>query len=329
MLYLESRDTRSDFNLALEEYLFTHLPKHESALMLWQNRRAVIVGKYQNTEEEVNRDYLLQHQIQVTRRLSGGGAVYHDLGNINYTFITESGSVPYEEMSHFCIPLLRALERVGVKAELNGRNDVTVHGRKISGCAQYSQKGRIMHHGTILYNSDLEMMEKALHSSPIKLASKGVQSVRSRVCNISEQMAHPLSIEEFWPVLRDTMTEGQTVETWTLHKADFDAVERLRQERYASWAWNWGRSPASTLKKERRVEGCGLVQALLELDQGRIRSCQFKGDFFGAGPSQELLEALQDCPLEREALEKVLAPVDVGACIHHLRREDLIDLLVQ
>lgn len=329
MIYLESRDTRSDFNLALEQYLFDHTPHGESCFMLWQNRSAVIVGKYQNTEEEVNGDYVRRHGIQVTRRLSGGGAVYHDLGNLNYTFLTDGGVDGNMEFGRFCTPLIRALESVGVKAELNGRNDVTVEGRKISGSAQYRRGGRVMHHGTILYESDLSVLQKALHVSPVKLASKGVASVQSRVTNVREHMAQPLELEEFWAVLRRKMVEGQSVKRRTLQPEELEEVEQLRRNRYATWEWNWGISPESTLRKVHRIEGCGTVQIYLDMELGRIKECQFRGDFFGDDSTLKLSQALNGCRLEEEELRQALEQVDVESCVYRLTNEQLVELLIQ
>ena len=153
-------------------------------MMLWQNDNAVIIGKYQNTLAEINQPYVEAHKIKVVRRLSGGGAVYHDLGNLNYTYITDAGELGTLNMRVFCEPIVKALAEFGVTAEINGRNDMTIHGKKFSGNAQYIRHGRVMHHGTLLYNSDLSAVSKALQVDPEKIRAKGMESVRSRVTNI-------------------------------------------------------------------------------------------------------------------------------------------------
>lgn len=328
MIYLESRDTRSDFNLALEQYVFENMPVNQSYFMLWQNSPAVIVGKYQNTIEEINAAYVREHNIRVTRRLSGGGAVYHDLGNINYTYIVDGTLEGNMNMAMFCNPLIKTLRELGIKAELTGRNDVTINGQKISGNAQYSRKGRIMHHGTILFDSDLSVLQKVLNVSKDKIQSKGIKSVRSRVTNIREHMTDPVSLEKFWNILRQHMCEGN-VEHYRWSQKDMEKVEEIRKNRYALWEWNWGNSPACSIRKERRVEGCGTLQVYLNINRGRIDNCHFCGDFFGEGPSEELYTALKGCALEYYEIERALADVDINQCFYHLPKEKLIEILVE
>lgn len=329
MIYLESYDTRSDFNLALEQYVFDRMPREESYFMLWQNSPSIIIGKYQNTLEEINAAYVRERGIRVTRRLSGGGAVYHDLGNINYTYIVDGSIDSQMNMAAFCEPLIRTLRSFGIQAELSGRNDITIEGKKFSGNAQYSREGRIMHHGTIMYDSDLSVLQEALKVSDDKIVSKGIKSVKSRVTNIREHMGQPVSLEEFWQILRKNMCMDGQVKSYEWSPADFQAVEVLRRDRYSTWEWNWGNSPSCTVKKQRRIEGCGSLQVYLEIQHGRLESCQFYGDFFGEGPSKELLMALQGCPLEYEALKYALASVDIRQCFYHLSKEQLIEILIQ
>lgn len=329
MVYLESHGTKSDYNLALEQYVFDRMPKGESYLMLWQNRPAVIIGKYQNALEELHAGYVREHGIQVTRRLSGGGAVYHDLGNINYTWIVDGTPGSSMNLSEFCRPLLETLQGLGIRAELTGRNDITIDGKKISGNAQYSRDGRIMHHGTILYDSDLSVLKEALRVSPDKIVSKGIKSVQSRVANIRDYMEHPVSVQEFREILRERMCAGKEVKTYSWTGADLEETEKIRAERYGTWEWNWGSSPSCTIRKERRIEGCGSIQVYLDIQKGRIGNCEFYGDFFGQGPSDRLLQALKGCPLSKDALEQALAPVDVGQCFYHLSKEQLLEILLQ
>ncbi len=329
MVYLESHETGSDFNLALEQYVFDRMPRGESYLMLWQNRPAVIIGKYQNALEELHTGYVRKHGIQVTRRLSGGGAVYHDLGSINYTYIVDGTLDGSMDLAAFCRPLLETLQGLGIHAELTGRNDISIEGKKVSGNAQYSREGRIMHHGTILYDSDLSMLNEVLRVPADKIVSKGIKSVRSRVANIREYLECPLSVQEFWSILRERMCGGRAKKTYDWTRTDLEEVDKIRRERYGTWEWNWGNSPACTIRKERRIEGCGGIQVYLDIQNGRISDCEFYGDFFGEGPSKEFLQALEGCPLSFDGLEQALLPVDVSQCFYHLSREQLIELLLQ
>lgn len=319
------RDSRE--NLALEQYLFDTLPEGESCFLLWQNSPSVIVGRYQNTMEEVNGQFLREKEIPVVRRMSGGGAVYHDLGNLNYTFVVPGAMGAELELELFCRPLLDALKRMGVQAGLSGRNDLVVQGKKFSGSAQYSRGGRTLHHGTLLFDSDLETLAQALNPTWEKVASKGISSVRSRVANLKDYMPYPVALEEFRAQLWMDITSSFGGREMTLEPEMMDAVHRLRRERYDQWEWNWGRSPDSTLRREKRFEGCGTLQALLQLEQGRIEQCHFYGDFFGEGPSPELLAALKHCPAEPAALSRALEKVDVGRCFLGLDRAGLVELL--
>ena len=195
--YINLTTTDPAFNLAAEQYVFENLPKDRSYFMLWQNDNAVIIGKYQNTLAEINLPYVEQHNIRVVRRLSGGGAVFHDLGNLNYSFISDTGSSENLNLRLFCEPVVRALAELGVHAEINGRNDMTVDGKKFSGNAQYLRGGRVLHHGTILYNSDHSVIGEALHVDQSKIAAKGIPSVRSRVTNLLPYFPKGTTLSDF------------------------------------------------------------------------------------------------------------------------------------
>ena len=329
MIYLESPDTRSDFNLALEQYIFDKMPRTESYFMLWQNSPAVIIGKYQNTWEEINAAYVKSHGIRVTRRLSGGGAVYHDLGNINYTFIVDGTIDSKMNFAVFCEPLIRTLKNFGIEAQLDGRNDITIAGKKFSGNAQYSRERRIMHHGTIMYNSDLQVLQEALRVSEDKIISKGIKSVRSRVTNIRTHMEDPVSTEVFFQMLKQNMCADKSMEKYEWNETDLQEIEKIRRSRYGTWEWNWGHSPASTVRKERRVEGCGSIQVHLDIQEGKIADCRFFGDFFGEGASGELIDAIRGCILDYDILVKALEPINVGRCFYHLSGKQLAEILAQ
>ena len=179
--YLDLMTTDPSYNLAMEQYVFDCLPRDRMYFMLWQNDNAIIVGKYQNTIAEINEEAVRERGILVVRRLSGGGAVYHDMGNLNFTFITDVGESNALDLKLFCEPVVRTLATLGVKAEVNGRNDITIDGKKFSGNSQYIRQGRVMHHGTIMFDSDLSVVSEALRVAPTKIQTKGIRSVRSRV----------------------------------------------------------------------------------------------------------------------------------------------------
>ena len=327
MRYIRSDSTDPAANLALEQYVFDSLDRSHAYFMLWQNDNAIIVGKHQNTVGEINPAYVEEHGIRVVRRLSGGGAVYHDLGNLNFTFIVDSteGGIDF---SSFCRPVVAALKSLGVNAEISGRNDMTIDGKKFSGNAQYSKHGRVMHHGTLMYDSDLSVLAGALNVPKDKIESKGIKSVKSRVTNIRPHMRNNLALEDFWEALRQYIFLENQCETYTLTEADEAAVEKLRSERYSRWEWNFGASPAYSLLKQRRVEGCGKIEVYLDVaKQGVINGIAFRGDYFGNGDATDIAKVLQGVRIEPAALALALEPLDIGHYFNNLDAESLISIL--
>jgi len=327
--YLNLMTTDPTHNLAVEEYVFDRLPRDRMYFMLWQNQNAVIIGKHQNTLAEINESYVRENGIQVVRRLSGGGAVYHDLGNLNFTFIADADQTEQINFKLFCQPVLRALEAIGVKGERNGRNDLTINGQKFSGNAQYVKDGRVMHHGTLLFCSDLEKIGKALQVDPEKIAAKGIKSVRSRVTNITNHMPQSVTLEWFRELLLEQILNEMPGEEYILSPQDLAAISRLKAERYDTWEWNYGTSPACTLRKKRRVEGCGTVEIFLDADKGRITSVFFRGDYFSLQAPEELAEKLVGCRCDTAEFERALAGTDVSRYIMGLTTPMLLQILTQ
>ena len=324
--FLDLTTTDPAFNLAAEEYVFEKLPRDAMYVMLWQNDNAIIVGKHQNTLAQINEAFVREKGIKVVRRLSGGGAVYHDMGNLNYTIIADgNGELNF---GRFCGIVLDALARVGVKGELNGRNDMTIDGRKFSGNAQYAKQGRVMHHGTILFDSDSSVLAGALQVDEEKIKAKGVKSVRSRVTNVRPHLPKDMPLKQFKKVLLGSILTQFPGEEYIFTPADVAEIEKLSL-RYRDWEWNYGKSPACDLVRKKRVEGCGTVEAYLTLEQGRIRQLQFRGDFFSARDPEALAQRLAGLPLEREALEAALLSEDVGSFFMGLDAAALLEILCE
>jgi lipoate---protein ligase len=326
MVYLRSSSTDPYFNLALEQYVFDALPKNKSYFMLWQNDNTIVVGKHQNTAGEINAAFVKESGIHVVRRLSGGGAVYHDMGNVNYTFVMDAGASNELDISAFCQPVVDALSSLGIKTEISGRNDITIDGKKFSGNSQYIRDGRIMHHGTIMYNSNLDTVEKALCVSEDKIISKGVSSVRSRVTNIAEHMEKIIPTEEFIVKIRDSILGGD-YEQYELTVKDLGAVKKLRDEKYSTWEWNYERSPHYTVRKERRIEGVGKIVLDMKVENGVLTGFDSFGDFFGDGPA-EAASALCGVRMSETELLKRLESVDVDSCWHKLTAKQLVELIL-
>lgn len=325
--YLDLMTTDPSYNLAMEQYVFDCLPRDRMYFMLWQNDNAIIVGKYQNTIAEINEEAVRERGIRVVRRLSGGGAVYHDMGNLNFTFITDVGESNALDLKLFCEPVVRTLATLGVKAEVNGRNDITIDGKKFSGNSQYIRQGRVMHHGTIMFDSDLSVVSEALRVDPTKIQTKGIRSVRSRVTNVAEHLPEKVTLPEFRRILLENILKENPGEAYPLTQDDLAAVEKLRAERYATWDWNYGFSPVCTMLRRRRVDGCGLIEAYITVEHGKIAALTFKGDFFSASEPDELAAHFVGCTPNRAGYEKALGDVDVSRYFAGLQKDELIDIL--
>ena len=327
MKYIDWKETDPQINLAFEEYVFNQMDQDESYFLLWQNDNAVIVGKHQNTIEEINQEYIRENDIKVVRRLSGGGAVYHDLGNLNFTFIVNDRGREQFDFQTFTRPLVEALKTLGVNAEFNSRNDIAIDGKKFSGNSQYAKRGRILHHGTILFNSNLATIQSALKVKKDKIESKGIKSVKSRVTNITDYLDETYTMEDFKAALLKAMFANDNLEKITLSNEEIQAIERLKTEKYATWDWNYGKSPQYNLRKERKCD-FGLITVLLQVEKGEIKDLHFYGDYFGNGDIQELEALFVGVKPSEAALSKVLINTDLADYINGLDAKTLIDLIL-
>lgn len=327
MRYIDSPSHDAYFNMALEEYVFESLPREESYFMLWQNDNTIVVGKYQNTLEEINSDYVRTHDISVVRRLSGGGAMYQDMGNLNFTFVVDQSGEKKLDFATFTRPVVHALGQIGVQAQAGDRNDILIDGKKFSGNSQYNKKGRTMHHGTLLFDSDLTVIQNALNVKPDKIESKGIKSVRSRVTNIADALQAPITLSAFKQILLKYMFSDGMLTPYELTEADMRAVQKLRDEKYVAWAWNYGKSPAYTLRREHRFPFGG-VTVLLDVKDGVIQSVGFAGDFFGNGEIAHIESALSGAQMREDALKAALADVDVDYYISGMDADMLTEFIL-
>jgi lipoate---protein ligase len=326
MILIQWPDTDAYFNLAAEEYVFSQLDRRQEYLLLWQNCNAIVVGVHQNTYEEINPEFVEQKNIQVVRRLTGGGAVYHDLGNLNFTFVVDADGKGFN-FQLLALPVVQTLNRLGVAAEFNGRNDLTIDGLKISGNAEMMKGDRLLHHGTLLFNSNLETLSAALKVKGDKIESKGIKSVRSRVTNIQDHLPG-LSISAFKELLVEEINgSNRQITEYVFTDADRAAIAKLREEKYGTWNWNYGRSPDYNVKKERRFSAGGL-SLYLTVHQGIIQSCRIFGDFFGEGDLIEIEQRLVGAEMREQAVSTALADVTVPDYIHGLSREEFIKMVV-
>ncbi len=325
--YLDLASTNPSRNLAIEQHVFDALPRDRAYFMLWQNDNAIIIGKHQNTLAEINEPYVRAHGIRVVRRLSGGGAVYHDLGNLNFTFIMDAGDTARLDFRLFCLPVVRTLEQFGVRAEINGRNDITIDGKKFSGNSQYLREGRVMHHGTILFDSDLNVVSDALRVDESKIRSKGVKSVRSRVTNVRPFLPAGCTLADFRAALLQNVSREASCSEYVLTSEDESAIGALCARRYATYDWNYGASPECTLLRRARVEGCGLVEAYFTVEHGTIVRLEFHGDFFSIDEPELLAARFIGLRPEAEQFGAALRGVDVSRFFVGMTNESFLALL--
>ena len=322
VLYLETGSQDPAFNLAFEEYVLTR--RREGAyLLLWQNDNTIVIGQNQNAEAEINRAFVEEHGIHVVRRTTGGGAVYHDLGNLNYSFITDLGNAEQLTMERFTQPIVEALKALGLDAEASGRNDILVEGRKISGTAQRVTRDRILHHGTLLFDADPSMVAGALNVDPEKFRSKSAKSVRSRIGNIRDFLKEDMDLPAFWDYLK-TALAGSGLEQTTLTPEELAEVKALKAGKYDTWEWNFGRSPKYNMTNKRYWTGGGL-EVRADVAQGVITDIIFYGDFLAVRGMEEVTEALRGCPFRAEDFAAVLDRFDLSKFFGAISKEEILE----
>ncbi|RJX38814.1 lipoate--protein ligase [Paenibacillus pinisoli] len=316
-------------NLALEEYILRSLPDEDDYLLFYINEPSIIIGKNQNTVEEINAEYVKDNNLHVVRRLSGGGAVYHDLGNLNFSFIMKDDGGSFHNFKKFTEPVVRALRKLGVEAELTGRNDLQVGERKISGNAQFHTKGKMFSHGTLLFDSEIENVVSALKVNAEKYVSKSTKSIRSRVANISEFLQEPMTTEEFrQKLLQSLFEDSEEIPVYELSDGDWDKVRKLADERYRSWEWNYGRSPAFNVQQRKRIEGVGTFDVRLQVEEGVIAEAAIFGDYFGRGDSAEVAERLAGTRYDAASLRELTDSLDLPYYFGAITKEQWLELLL-
>ncbi len=324
VLFIYNESTDPYFNLAAEEFLVKEL--QEEVFMLWRNHNTIVVGRNQNTLSEIHYDYVQENNISVVRRMTGGGAVFHDMGNVNFTFIVNSRN-DFNNYQRFTEPVLGFLNSLGVAASLTGRNDLVIGEQKISGNAQYMYQGRMLHHGTLLYCAEQNRLAEALKVSPEKFQSKGIQSVRSRVTNIASHMENPPSSEDFIYAFADYMVKNiPDCQYYDLKKHE-EAIRRLRDEKYATWEWNFGYSPKYEFIRRERFP-FGTVEIHMDIaGQSEIKSVKLFGDFFSRQPVEQLEAMLCGVSHEDGAIREALRGACVSDYIEGMSNDEFVKML--
>ena len=326
MLIIDSPSNDAYFNIALEEYLLYKYPT-EDIFLLYINAPSIIIGKFQNTLAEINLEFVEKENIKVVRRMSGGGAVYHDLGNLNFSFHTLLGTNDFMDFSKFTAPVVNLLNDLNVPAKLEGRNDLLVDGKKFSGNAKLAKNGKMIQHGTILFNSEMSVLGDALKVNPLKFVDKAVKSNRARVTNLIEFLPQEMITNDLKELLIEEMiemNEGATM--YTLSQEDLDGVSKLIETKYNTWDWNFGFSPKYNFKNAKKIPA-GFIEVHLDVERGgKIEKAKIFGDFFASKPIEEFEDKLIGKNHDVNELYSFFESIDLTEYFGKVNRDEIIEL---
>lgn len=333
MLFVQNENNDPRINLAIETYLMKELPVDEPILLFYINEPSIIIGRNQNTIEEINKEYVEEKGIHVVRRLSGGGAVYHDFGNLNFSFIMPDDGESFRDFAKVTQPIIDALHDMGVTgAELKGRNDLVIGDKKFSGNAMYATNGRMFAHGTIMFDSDVNEVVNALKVRKDKIESKGIKSIRSRVTNIKPFLAdeyQDMSTTDFRQAILfrifgvDNMDD---VKIYDLTEEDWKRINEISDQYYRNWDWNYGRSPEFDLVRRERFV-IGSVEAKMNVAGGVINDIRIFGDFFGLGEIKDVEDLLRGTKYDKESIREAVEKIDIQKYFGGIQVDDLVQLL--
>lgn len=325
MLIIDSLSHDAYFNIAMEEYLLFKFPK-EDIFLLYVNAPSIIVGKFQNTLAEINLDYVQERKIKVVRRLSGGGTVYHDLGNLNFSFHTQLGNHDFLDFSTFTKPIIKLLNERGVPARLEGRNDLLVEDKKFSGNAKLVKSGKMIQHGTLLIDSEMTVLNEALKVNPLKYIDKGIKSNRSRVTNLKSYLPKGTTTQSFKNLLiEEILAENKNAIQYILTEDDLKEIQAIADRKYATWEWNFGFSPNYNFTKAIKIPA-GFIEVHLEVNKGYIEKAKIFGDFFASESIEDLEELLIGKKHTKDELYLTLSAVDLISYFGNVTLSEILEV---
>ncbi|HGI4226684.1 TPA: lipoate--protein ligase [Streptococcus agalactiae] len=328
MKYIVNTSNDPAYNVALEAYAFQKLTDIDEIFILWINEPAIIIGRHQNTIQEINKEFIDKNGIHVVRRLSGGGAVYHDLNNLNYTIISNNTQEGAFDFLTFSKPVIDTLAKLGVKAEFTGRNDLEINGQKFAGNAQAYYKGRMMHHGCLLFDVDMSVLGQALKVSKDKIESKGIKSVRARVTNIVDHLSDKITVQEFSDaILAQMKEEYPEMDEYVLSDAELSEIQAMRDNQFATWDWTYGKAPEYTIERGVRYPA-GKITTYANVENSTIKSVKIFGDFFGVKPVDDIEKMLEGVRYDYKDVLAALKTVDTSQYFSRMTPEEITKAIV-
>lgn len=328
MKYIVNTSNDPAYNVALEAYAFQKLTDIDEIFILWINEPAIIIGRHQNTIQEINKEFIDKNGIHVVRRLSGGGAVYHDLNNLNYTIISNNTQEGAFDFQTFSKPVIDTLAKLGVKAEFTGRNDLEINGQKFAGNAQAYYKGRMMHHGCLLFDVDMSVLGQALKVSKDKIESKGIKSVRARVTNIVDHLSDKITVQEFSDaILAQMKEEYPEMDEYVLSDAELSEIQAMRDNQFATWDWTYGKAPEYTIERGVRYPA-RKITTYANVENSTIKSVKIFGDFFGVKPVDDIEKMLEGVRYDYKDVLAALKTVDTSQYFSRMTPEEITKAIV-
>lgn len=329
MKYIVNNSHNPAYNVALEAYAFRELLAEDELFILWINEPTIVIGKHQNAIEEINKTYTDEHGIHVVRRLSGGGAVYHDLNNLNYTIISNKSQEGAFDFKTFSQPVIETLADLGVTAAFTGRNDLEIDGKKFCGNAQAYYKGRMMHHGCLLFDVDMTVLGNALQVSKDKIESKGVKSVRARVTNILDELPEKMTVEAFSNQLLNKMKESYPDMTeYVFSDDDLKNIQALADQQFGTWDWTYGEAPEYTIKRSVRYPA-GKITTYANVEKSVIKGMKLYGDFFGIKDVADIEQALIGLRYEYPDVLAKLQTIDTTQYFTNITPQEIAKAIVE
>lgn len=329
MKYIVNNSHNPAYNVALEAYAFRELLAEDELFILWINEPTIVIGKHQNAIEEINKTYTDEHGIHVVRRLSGGGAVYHDLNNLNYTIISNKSQEGAFDFKTFSQPVIETLADLGVTATFTGRNDLEIDGKKFCGNAQAYYKGRMMHHGCLLFDVDMTVLGNALQVSKDKIESKGVKSVRARVTNILDELPEKMTVEAFSNQLLNKMKESYPDMTeYVFSDDDLKNIQASADQQFGTWDWTYGEAPEYTIKRSVRYPA-GKITTYANVEKSVIKGMKLYGDFFGIKDVADIEQALIGLRYEYPDVLAKLQTIDTTQYFTNITPQEIAKAIVE